>query len=238
VLAEEDDEPKFRPEKLCVECFHCAAVCPTDAVLFDGKTAILENPLKEIPDNFSATLENYLLSVRSCRHFKDIPVEKELLNRALELASWAPSAKNQHPTDWVVVNDESKLQEIMKNILEYTKENGISPEIASEYAEGNNVVMGQAKTILIAHADEKAINPSSDTALALHQIMLFLQANGVGSCWAGYLTRLTNAIPAVREILEIPSGHAVYGALMLGYPQKENYLHIPKRTKQRKITWI
>jgi nitroreductase len=221
-----------------VECFHCAAVCPTEAVLFDGETAILENPLQDIPDNFSDTLENYLLSLRSCRHFKNIPVEKELLNRALELAEWAPSAKNQHPTDWIVVSDESKLQEIMKNILEYTKENGISPEIASEYAEGNNVVIGESKTILVAHADENALNPESDTAIALHEITLILQAHGVGTCWAGYLTRFANAIPAVREILKIPAGHAVYGALMLGYPQKEDYLHIPKRVKPANITWI
>jgi len=50
------------------------------------------------------------------------------------------------------------IDKIMEHILRYTKENGISPEIASEYAIGNNVVVGNAQTLLLGYCKSGFIN--------------------------------------------------------------------------------
>jgi nitroreductase len=216
---------------------HCAAACPKKAVLWNDQPAALEKSLPKIPDDFSETLEGYLQTVRSYRNFKPVPVEKELLKHVLELSVWSPSAKNQHPTNWIVINDEAKLLTIMNLILAYVKESGNSLEIADEYEKGNNVVMGSAKTVVIAHARTNAINPAVDTAIAMQNITLMLNAHGVGSCWAGYLTRLSNVIPEIRELIGVPEGHQIFGAMMAGYPDGERYLSVPVRVKEPKISW-
>ena len=126
----------------------------------------------------------------------------------------------------------------MDYILEYVKETGVSPEIGELYERGQNVVMGNAKTLILAYARTDAINPPVDTALALHQAELLLQAQGVGTCWAGYLARMCNQVPALKEMLKLPEGCQFYAAMMAGYPDKEQYLHIPNRQKQPEIQWL
>ncbi|GHU67038.1 nitroreductase [Clostridia bacterium] len=238
VLDDIDGKPFVREEKNCIECLHCAAVCPVQAVLFDEQPAILPESLPELPGDFARTLESYLLTVRSYRHFKPIPVEKELLAQAIQYSAWAPSAKNQHPTEWIIVNGDEKIKSIMDYILSFVKENQISAEIAAQYDQGNNMVVGNAKTLLFAHAKKSALNPTVDTAIALQNITLMLHAHGVGTCWGGYLTRLSNLIPEIRELLSLPEDHELFGAMMIGYPEGEKYLHIPKRIKSPKISWL
>ena len=176
---------------------------------------------------------------RSYRHFSSEKVDRKLIEEALELVSWAPSAKNQHSTKWIIIDDSATLEKIMGHILKYAEENNISPEIISEYAAGNNVVMGTAPTMLLAYASDYAISPETDTAIAMTTAELYLQSKGVGTCWAGYFKRMCNAVPEIKELLpKIPRAHSFYGAFMMGYPKDEEYLHIPERIKRADIEWV
>lgn len=238
VLDVQDGKPSLNEDKTCLKCMHCAAACPKEAILFDGKPAILDCPLPKPPDNLPQILEGHLLSIRSYRHFKQTPVATALMECAITLSAWSPSAKNQHPTKWIVLNDEAKIKEIMSRILAYVKETGKSLEVLSEYERGNNVVMGNAPTLLFAYARKNAVNPAADTAIAMYNITLTLQAKGVGTCWAGYLARFCNYLPDVRSMLDLPDGYEVYGAMMAGYPDEEKYLRIPARIKKPAVRWL
>ncbi len=238
VLGNVDSKPCVIRENLCIKCLHCAAACPEKAISLENYDGILDQEKPQIPNNFNQLLEGHLLTRRSYRHFKNQPVSKDMLEHAITVSAWAPSAKNQHPTKWVVVQDEQTLDKMMDLILSYVKESGISPEIASLYSQGCNVVMGTAKTLLIAYAKTTAINPLVDSALAMYNVELLLQTKGVGTCWAGYLMRMCNQIPEMKELLSIPEGYQVYNAMMLGYPEGEEYLHIPNRHKKPKINWV
>ena len=139
----------------------------------------------------------------------------------------------------MIIEDPDVMDRMMTMILEYVDETGVSPEIASEMETGNNVVMGTAKTLLLAYANDNAISPETDTAIAMTTAELYLQAKGIGTCWAGYLKRMANNIPGIREMLpKIPSSCSFYGAFMLGYPADEEYLHIPQRFKRADIKWV
>ncbi|MBR0596303.1 nitroreductase family protein [Sinanaerobacter chloroacetimidivorans] len=238
VLEVKDGKPSIHPEKQCLNCMHCAAVCPEKALGLDSEKGTLPGELPLLPENFSGMLEDFLFLRRSYRHFKPEPVPKEELEHALHVAAWAPSAKNQHPTKWIVINQVDKIQEIMHLILQYIEKTGISPEVAKEYEHGNNVVMGTANTIIMSYTGPNAINPPVDSALALYTAELILQSKGIGTCWAGYLTRLSNQIPEVRELLQLPEGCQICSALMVGYPENETYIHIPNRKKKPAIRWI
>jgi len=238
VLAVVDGMPKQNPQKNCINCMHCAAACPQNAILCDGAEAIIDFPVPKLPENFIDALESHLMTRRAYRHFKSKPVSAKILSHAFGLSDWAPSAKNQHPTKWIAINNEDRLDEIMAHILAYSKETGVSPEIVSEYAIGNNVVMGTAPTLILGYASSKAINPAVDAALALSAIELILQAQGIGTCWAGYLTRMCNAVPALIDLFHLPENHQFYCALMVGYPEDEKYLHIPARLNKADVTWL
>ena len=220
----------------CAKCMHCGIVCPEGAVTFDGKPMMTGEEKPIVADTFSADIEAFLLTRRSYRDFKPEPVKQELIAKALEVAAWAPSAKNQHPTKYIVVSGREKIEKMMEIILEYLKETGESPEVVSEFERGNNMVFGKTSTVIMAYARNNAINPTVDTALALDYADLVLQANGVGTCWAGYLTRFLNKIPKLAEMFPLPQNNSFYGSLMIGYP-REDYLYIPERLKRADITF-
>jgi len=236
VFKEVDGRAAVDPEKGCMGCMHCAAVCPMGAITWDGEPAV-EEEIESYADDLKEQLMKLVRQRRSYRHFREHPVDEEVLEEALEAVSWAPSAKNQHPTRWIVVRSKERMAYMMDQILAWVKETGTSPEIAEEYAHGNNVVMGTAPTLLLAYAPDDAVNPKQDTAIAMATLELLLQAQGVGTCWGGYLTRMLNAVPALVEEFALPEGYSFYGAFMVGYPQDEDYLRVPKRLKHADITW-
>ncbi len=217
---------------------HCGAACPTEAISFSGKSSILMDEIPRVGEEFVKDLKNHVLRRRSYRHFSEESVPRGTVEEALNLAAWAPSAKNQHPTKWIVIESKELMEEIMTLILDYVNRTGISPEIAREMEKGNNVVMGDAAMLILAYASDRAISPETDTAIAMTTAELYLQAKGLGTCWAGYLKRMANAVPEIRELLPgIPEKNSFYGALMVGYPEDENYIHIPERLDRADIKW-
>lgn len=232
VLEEKDGKP-VRADKPCLKCMHCGAVCPRDAIFWDGASAVWKDEKKK---ELSPLLD-LILHRRSYRHFEQRSVEQALIQEILEYTAWAPSAKNQHPVKWIAVRSRETIDEMMRGILDYVAETGLSPEVAAEYRRGNNVVMGEACTLILAYARENAVNPSQDTAIAMATAELIFQSRGVGTCWAGYLTRMLNGIPALKEMFPLPEGSRFYGAFMLGYPRNEVYAAIPERLKRAEIEW-
>lgn len=238
-LSEEKGKPYLKKPMSCLKCMHCAAACPQDAITYGEFLAVFQQGPMEISENFPAELKGHILRRRSYRHFSNEPVSRELIEEALELASWAPSAKNQHTTKWIVIDSRETIDKIMDYILSYAKSTGVSPEIVSEYAIGKNVVMGNASTLLLAYARDTAISPETDTAIAMATAELYLQSKGVGTCWAGYLKRMCNNVPEIKELLpQLPKGHSFYGAFMMGYPEGEEYIRIPERIKKADISWV
>lgn len=230
--------PEPAQDGICIRCLHCAAVCPENAICLGDLEGSLPGDVAKLPENGESLIRDFLMARRSYRMFKPEPVPRDVLSDAIRVAAWAPSAKNQHPAKWIIVDDGDRIKEMMEYILNFVKKTGTSPEIAALYEQGRNVVMGTAKTLILAYARTNAINPPVDTALALYNAELVLQAKGIGTCWAGYLTRMCNQVSEIKELLKLPEGCQFYGALMVGYPEGENYIHIPNRHKQPDIQWI
>ncbi len=239
VLEEVDGKPQMAEGKGCLRCMHCAAACPEKAISWKDTPGILEKAMPELRPGFSEELKEHILMRRSYRHFRQEKVPHHIIEEALQLAAWAPSAKNQHSTKWLIIDSQETIKRIMELILKHVEESGASPEIASEFAIGNNVVMGTAPTLLLAYASDLAISPETDTAIAMATAELYLQSRGIGTCWAGYLKRMCNGIPEIKELLpKLPRKHSFYGAFMMGYPENETYLHIPRRFKETDIKWV
>ena len=234
-----DGRAFFDPEKRCLRCMHCGAACASDAVSDGGVSAALGRGETQLPEGFDKALETLMYTRRSYRFFSEVPVERELLEYALGMSKWAPSAKNEHPVKWAVVTGRKAVERISNMVMDFARTTGVSREVADTYDRiGYNMVTGNAATLIIGFCEDGANNPAVDTALAIDYAELILQSRGVGSCWAGYLTRMVNNIPELSKLLGLGPNDKAYGALMLGYPEGEGYVNIPTRPYDMKVNWI
>lgn len=223
-------------ESKCINCMHCAAVCEQHAVMYKGENADLGEIAKP-GAGFAEELKQHILQRRSYRHFKPEPVDRELIKEALELASWAPSAKNQKSTEWIVIDNHEIIEGMKKAFIDFAKENK-DPILIPCFDAGKNPVMGNASTLILAYSRDNDISPETDTAIAMATAEIYLQARGIGTCWGGYLKRMSGSVPKAASLLPaLPKGYSYYGAFFLGYPD-ENYVNVPARHKPAKITWV
>ncbi len=237
VLRMGEDHKAECTEKNCIKCMHCAAICPAEAITYDHQKAVMKET-KRLPEHFADDLETFVQQRRSYRKFKEEKIERTKIVDFLKMAELAPSAKNQHPTKWIVIDNASLRDELMQKILEFCRKNNVVQEVVTEYENGNNPVMGENATLLIGYCLQGAIHPTVDTAIALTTIELMMQAEGIGSFWGGYLARFLELIPGCKELLGLPEGAKVEAALLFGYPKQAEYRRVPARLEPAEVTFI
>lgn len=231
----EEGKAVFHPEIGCIKCMHCGAVCPMNAIDFDGAPTVVSEELPELSEGFSGDLANFIRMRRSYRIFTDELVPLEEIRYALDVASWAPSAKNQHPTKYYVIRGREQVEAVTKIVLDDIREKQDERmEMLIAYEEGNNKMFGNASCAILAYARNNAVNPQTDTALKLGTAELVLQSRGIGTCWSGYLMRNLNRVEKLHEIFPVPENNSFYGCLLVGYPD-EKYIHVPDRLKRPDI---
>lgn len=88
---------------LCMRCGHCVAVCPHGALSLTGMDEADYPPARKdlllTPDQ----AEHFLRSRRSIRQYKDKSAPRELLQKLVELARYAPTAHNDEEVRWLVI---------------------------------------------------------------------------------------------------------------------------------------
>jgi len=239
ILKENSDGfPEVIPEAkdFCMRCGHCLAVCPSDALTFDGIAAESCEPgLKQIAVDVPA-MEALLKNRRSVRVYKNKPVEREKVAHLMDMLRWAPTAKNRQPVHWLLVDDRDKIHELAKMTVQWLEQNNAFPEIVAAWKTGEDMILRSAPLFAIAHAAKDALNPIADCTIAVTSLELAATAYGIGSFWAGFFMRAASQYPPIAQYLNLPENHGVYAALALGYP-KFKYHHIPGR-QEAKVSWL
>ena len=148
------------------------------------------------------TVHDVIRIRKSVRSWEDRPVARETLERVLEAARLAPSARNDQEWRFVVVTDEATRKQLAE-------------------AAKNQTFVGQAPVVIVACAETDRRTMSCghlafliDTAIAIDHITLAAVEEGLGTCWIGAFD------PArIRSILGIPASVEVVELLPLGYPK-------------------
>jgi len=232
--------------EICLKCGHCVAVCPTGAMSLHW---LGPDDCRTIRKEFEATpdqVEQLLCGRRSIRTFKDEQVPRPILEKLLEVACLAPSAKNRQPWHWIVVRDRMEVVRLAGMVVESVRQAikaapdqaetlGL-PRIVASWDEGYDRVCRGAPHVIVAHADKEWPFSVEDCTLAMSHLTLYASGIGLGTCWAGYFYKAVNAYPPLFKALGIPSHHRACGAIMLGYP-RFRYHRIPPRRPAR-ITWF
>ena len=229
----------------CLKCGHCVTVCPTGALSLDWLSPEDCKPIKQELFVTPEQAEQFLTGRRSIRAFKEKTVPRTILERLLEIACSAPSAKNQQPWHWIVVREPAKVRRLAGMVIDWMRAvirdnpkeaeaRGFIRAVAS-WDEGYERICRGAPHIIVAHADKNWGFGAEDCALALSLLDLFATSIGLGACWGGYFYKAVNGHPPLFSALGLPNDHLAFGAIMVGYP-KFKYQRIPIRNRPR-VTW-
>lgn len=227
-------EVNKRAEPFCIHCSHCFSICPVGAVIYDKRIAMNPQILNE---NIEPEKVNEIIKKRrSIRHYKDRLVSQNVLEEILDLTKYVPSGSNDRQVSFTVISGKDKTDYLSELAIEWVKENNQMKELVKEMRRGNNLITCGAPHLIIAHANPEGSAPFEDAIVALTTIELATTPYGLGACWAGFFMRISQQSEKIREYLQIPSSHKIYGALMVGYP-KYVYHRLPER-EDSKINWL
>lgn len=141
-------------------------------------------------------------SRRSIRRYLADPVPDEVLQQVLEAGRWAPSANNQQPWVFVVVQDEQIRKQVAAHATYYLARHARVDEAPVLIA-----LCAQARSRLSRR------QPGGDVRMAGMQMMLQAKALGLGTCWIDGLER-----DAVSKVLHIPDYLDIVALMTVGFP--------------------
>lgn len=230
----------------CIACGHCVAVCPTGAFALDWLSPAQCPPLAREMRLSGEQAEQFLRSRRSIRTYQEKPVERWKIEKLLEIAGCAPSAKNHQPWHWTVVETPSEVRRLSGMVVDYMRAFIAEkpklatllsyPRVVAAWDGGYDRVCRGAPHLIVAHADKNWGFGPEDTALALSYLELYAPMLGLGTCWAGYFYAAVNAYPPLFEAVQLPARHKAFGAVMVGHPKYRYQRLVPR--KPPRTTWM
>jgi nitroreductase len=173
-----------------------------------------------------ADLFSLVRAQRAHRAFLDRPVSDELVARLLEAATYAPSAENRQPWEFVVVRDErlrARIGDLTRRLWEthardFARDR-LSPSLFADVDRGADGGVSQAPVLVVVGADTARGLPAtipSSIFPAVQNLLLAARAAGLGAAlitlplWSRFLA---------RRALGLPFGIAPCAVIPLGWPK-------------------
>jgi nitroreductase len=174
-----------------------------------------------------------ILSRRTVRRFKPLPVDRSILERLVNAGRLAPSAGNLQPLEFVVVDDQEVRRAVFPCLhwAAYISPRGDPPPGLEP----------MAYIVTLVNLAVRGKGFEYDVGAAMENMILSALEEGLGSCWLLSVDR-----KKLAEILNIPRGYRVDCVLAFGYPAESpvaeelsgsirywqdagGVLHVPKR---------
>jgi len=199
---------------------------------------------------------NVIKQRRSIRAFDKRMPPRALIAECLEAATWAPSATNQQPWEFIVLTGSA-----LEAVNAITEENFFQrlPD-GNAFGDPPEPLKTRQQDVLdamIAAAEKAGIDPNEifenslrffdapvavyfvshkdadsqyqlSTAAALENFLLAAHARGLGACW---LTVTVVCAEDIKKQLSIPDDRELLGGVALGYPVEGSMLNSFPRTR-------
>jgi len=160
-----------------------------------------------------------ILERRSIRSYGPEPVEKSKIDILLKSAMYAPSARNEQPWHFIVIDDRDLLERL---------------EAAHPYA---SMLPGASHAILVCGDQELELSMNYwpvDCSNATQNLLLAAHAIGLGAVWLGVYPRQERQ-DAIRDIFKLPGHVHPFSLVSIGYPAEKK--DIPERFREDRIRW-
>ena len=250
-------------EEHCNSCGHCVLICPAGAITQKDCPPENVHPVnREILPSYES-LREMIAARRSIRNFQKRDVGKELIEKVIDGACFAPSAKNTQSTRFIVIQDRVLLRSIasatadwlgrtvkqLKNPLlrklyllrgeksaeEVTKWISQFELIVERMKSGSDPILREAPALVLFHADQSTSFAEANANLAVQNAMLIAPSLGLGTFYTGYVVAASARDKSIRQLLTLPKNHKIYGGLAIGYPEITFSKWIERNPA--KITW-
>jgi nitroreductase/NAD-dependent dihydropyrimidine dehydrogenase PreA subunit len=232
-------------EEMCVVCGHCVVVCPHEAMSLTlmprELCARIEDKLKLSPEQVS----QFLKARRSVRSYKKEPLSREVIEKVIDIARYAPTGMNAQDVQWTVIGP-GGVRRVAESVIDWMRAlvKMDSPvagaynakPIVEAWDAGTDFILRGAPHLIVTHAHKDNMLAPIDCSIALTYLMLAAVPYGAGTCWAGFVQLAASMSQDVLRSLGLPEGHKCNGAMMLGYPTHE-FHRIPAR-KEPVINWV
>ena len=164
---------------------------------------------------------------RSTRKFLPTPVERERLERVVEMALQAPSSRNSRSTRFMIVQNPDLLEK-MSRMRDY-----------------GSAFMKDAAAAILVMGDKRATDLWIDNcAISATTLQLAVVDEGLASCWVHVNDRPClqaepdgrKADDYLRELLELPEHYGILCAVALGYSDFEPK-PLPPYEGEERVIW-
>lgn len=146
-----------------------------------------------------------ILTRRSIRKYKKKPISKGIVQDLLKAACSAPSAGNQQPWHFIIIDD--------RNIL----------NVIHTFHPSGKMLIDADKAILICgdtYLEKFKGYWMIDCAAAAENMLLAAHAVGLGACWLGIYPREAR-MTGMKKLVHLPTHIIPFALISLGYPAEE-----------------
>lgn len=232
----------------CMGCGQCMAICPTGAISVTGR-GLSADAIMELPPKGTQTtteqLESLLVSRRSIRSYKPIEVERNVVDRVLQMASTAPMGIPPSEVGIVVFHGRDRVKAFSDDMqtaitrmmklfnpvtlllfrafmskaeIESIKEFvvPIKRVMEEDKAKGGDPLLYGAPVALLFH--RSPYSEPADSHVAATYAMLAAEAMGLGTCMIGLVSPFLVRDKKLMRKYGIPKGNEPMIVLLMGHP--------------------
>ncbi|MBQ8604110.1 MAG: nitroreductase family protein [Oscillospiraceae bacterium] len=163
---------------------------------------------------------NSIFTRRSVRKYLDKAVEPEKIDRMLRAAMQAPSATNQQPWEFIVIDDRRTIDRL------------------ADFSPYAKMLPGAPLAVVILEKQDMRapLFTEQDLGAAAQNMMLQLVEDGLGSVWMG-VGRGTEREAFLTEMFALPETVKPFGVFAIGYPADENANKFVDRYEETRVHW-
>ena len=163
---------------------------------------------------------NSIFTRRSVRKFLDKAVEPEVIDRMIRAAMQAPSATNQQPWEFIVIDDRQTIDRL------------------SDFSPYAKMLPGAPLAVVILEKQgmRAPLFTEQDLGAAAQNMMLQLVEDGLGSVWMG-VGRGSERETFLTEMFSLPETVKPFGVFAIGYPADENANKFVDRYDETRVHW-
>ena len=147
---------------------------------------------------------------RSIRKFEDRPVEKDKIDKLLRAGMQAPSAANQQPWEFIVVENKENLKTL---------------SLTTPYSKP--VADSAVTFVLLGNSDNFKVPTGwqQDMGAATQNILLEATHLELGAVWLGVATA-DSAVDYIKDLYDLPENIKPFAMIAIGYPdgQKNEFV--------------
>lgn len=164
---------------------------------------------------------------RSVREYKSEQIIREHLDQIIEAGILAPSAMNEQPWHFTVIQN----PELLRRINDTVKEKMAASDnewVRKNASDSGFTVTYNAPALIIVSGDQNGVAWQADCSFAMENMMLAAESLGIGSVCLG-MVKIFLEIPGEAEKLGVPEGYKPFLGIAFGYKVSDKEIEPPKR---------